>query len=77
MVVSTIIITDASFAGEGRHRVVGDAAERRRGKDQGLETIQRAPQVARSHLGHLLQHFLRSLNAKGTEASFLVGERRT
>ena len=75
MVVAAVVITNATFTGKRSHGVVGDGTERRRGKDQGLETVQRATEVARSHLGHLLQHFLRCLDAEGTEASFLVRER--
>ena len=76
MVVAAVIITDATFAGEGRHGFVGHGSERGGRKDQGLKAVQRTPKVARSHLGDLLKHFFRSLDAERAQTSFLICERR-
>ena len=76
MIVATVVITDATFAGEGRHGFVGHGAERGRGKDQGLKAVQRTSEIARGHLSDLLQDFLGSLDAERAKSSLLVRERR-
>jgi hypothetical protein len=76
VVIAAVVITDTAFAGEGGHGLVGDAAEGGRGKHEGLQAVERATQVARSHLRDLLEDFFRRLDAKGAEAALLVGESR-